>query len=55
MTTKTLKPTTEQAVAPPAQVKKVFARKAAQSSVVIALPQPGGADLARAKKELKQS
>lgn len=31
-----------------------LARRAARSTVVLALPQPGGADILRAKKQLKQ-
>jgi hypothetical protein len=43
------------------QVEKIqkreirLARRAEKSSVVLALPQPGGADILRAKKQLKQS
>ena len=33
--------------------KSRFARRASESSVVLALPQPGGADILRAKKNLK--
>lgn len=32
-----------------------LARRADKSTVVLALPQPGGADILRAKKQLKQS
>lgn len=31
-----------------------LARRASKSSVVLALPQPGGADILRAKKQLSQ-
>ncbi len=31
-----------------------FARRASNTSVVLALPQPGGADILRAKKQLNQ-
>jgi hypothetical protein len=34
--------------------KTRLARRAERSSVVLALPQPGGADILRAKKQLKQ-
>jgi hypothetical protein len=32
-----------------------LARRADKSTVILALPQPGGADILRAKKQLKQS
>jgi len=32
-----------------------LARRAEKSSVVLALPQPGGADILRAKKQLRES
>ena len=40
---------------PASSQKKALARKAPASSVVVALPQPGGADLLRAKKQLMQT
>ncbi|MBX9686240.1 MAG: hypothetical protein K2X27_06030 [Candidatus Obscuribacterales bacterium] len=37
------------------QRSQTFARRASGSSVIHALPQPGGADILRAKKQLMQS
>lgn len=37
-----------------ATAKPRLARRASRSTVVQALPQPGGADILRAKKQLKQ-
>jgi hypothetical protein len=34
--------------------KTQFARRADKASVVVALPQPGGADILRARKQLRQ-
>jgi hypothetical protein len=50
---KTKAETKQASTRPDTRVK--LARRADKSTVVLALPQPGGADILRAKKQLKQS